>query len=231
MQITNKINYQAGDVHIIHGYYKNVLSFMPKIPQECLNVGSGIAFEFEKYINEHRNFIDKIDCMDQFVSEFINNANNDKGICNIIKQNIEIPFKLEKEYDIVFSFEVIEHVNETDVLLENCYNHIKKDGLFMIAVPNLSSLYARFELLLGFQPHILEVSNKLANFGTGLFGKLNNPKNEPIHHIRGFTYRAIKEMLKYNNFKIIKSIGYNKKPKLPLPVGLSSVVLFICKKI
>jgi len=154
-------------------------------------------------------------------------------INKFIQQDLEVPFQLPDIYDIVFCFEVIEHVDKTDVLLENCYNHLKKDGLFIIAVPNLSSLFTRIELLLGFQPHILEVSNKKANFGMGVFGRLNNPDDELLHHIRGITYKAMKEMLEFYNFKIVRSIKSNNRPKIfkaLLPLSLSSVVVFICKK-
>ncbi len=71
-------------------------------------------------------------------------------------------------------------------------NNLKDDGLLICSLPNLASIYARIELLLGFQPHVLEVSNVYGNFGTGIFGKLNNPPGVSIHHIRAFTHKAIK---------------------------------------
>ncbi|HOV97471.1 MAG TPA: hypothetical protein PLW49_00430, partial [bacterium] len=89
-----------------------------------------------------------------------------------------------------------------------------------------------FELMLGFQPHILEVSNERANFGTGIFGKLNNRGNRPIHHIRGITHRAMKEMLEFNGFEIIKAIGYEwrlKKLFYYFP-SIAPVNIFICLK-
>lgn len=153
-------------------------------------------------------------------------------ISNFILQNIEVPFKLPQLYDIVFCFEVIEHIDKTDILLENCYKNLKDNGIFMIAFPNLASLYSRIELMFGFQPHIIEISNIKANFGTGIFGRMNNPHDEPIHHIRGITYGAMKEMLKFNNFKIIKTYNANKGAFFLnfLPSSLASVILFVCKK-
>jgi SAM-dependent methyltransferase len=203
---------------------------MPEHPQSCLNIGSGTALGFEQFLHTKRNGIDSVDCVDFFSLE---NEIKMGGVINkFIQRDLEVPFQLPDVYDIVFCFEVIEHVDKTDVLLENCYNHLKKDGLFILAVPNLSSLFTRIESLLGFQPHILEVSNKKANFGMGMFGKLNNPDDEPIHHIRGITYKAMKEMLEFYNFKIVRSIKSNKGLLIlkVLPPSLSSVVVFICKK-
>ncbi|WP_461257319.1 class I SAM-dependent methyltransferase [Treponema sp. R80B11-R83G3] len=154
------------------------------------------------------------------------------NIRKFILRDIEVPFNLPQLYDIVFCFEVIEHVDKTDILLENCYNNLKDDGIFMIAVPNLSSIYSRIELMLGFQPHITEISNIKANFGTGIFGKINNPHDAPIHHIRGITYGGMKEMLKFYNFRIIKTYNASKGAFFLrlLPSSLASVVLFVCKK-
>ena len=45
------------------------------------------------------------------------------------------------------------------------------------------------KLLCGFQPHVLEASNDYANFGSGAFGRWNNPSGVPVHHIRGITHR------------------------------------------
>jgi hypothetical protein len=57
--------FQNGDVPILRDYYNKVLKAIPSVPQTCLNIGSGIAFEFEKYLYTHRKGIDQIDCMDR----------------------------------------------------------------------------------------------------------------------------------------------------------------------
>jgi len=221
--------FQGGATPILWNYYDKVLAAMPKEPQTCLNVGSGIALEFEKYLHACRKGIDQIDCMDMNEPKL---RERDNIIHKFILQDIEVPFNLPQPYDIVFCFEVIEHIDKTDILLENCYNNLKDNGIFMIAFPNLASLYSRIELILGFQPHVIEISNTKANFGTGIFGKMNNPYDLPIHHIRGITYRAMREMLKYYGFEIIKVYKDNKGKILLrlLPCGMASVVLFVCKK-
>lgn len=83
---------------------------------------------------------------------------------------------------------------------------------------------------MGYQPHILEVSNKYANYGTGAFGKMNNPSDSVLHHIRGITYRGMKELLEANMFKIEKVVGCDRTGLLKVCPRISSTVLFICKK-
>lgn len=105
--------------------------------------------------------------------------------------------------------------------------------MLFIAIPNLACLYARIELLIGLQPHILEISNKKSNYGMGLLGKLNNPNGEPLHHIRGITYKAMKEILIDNGFAIKRCLGYQKitgKLLRKFP-GISTIVLYQCIKV
>ncbi|MCK5521728.1 MAG: methyltransferase domain-containing protein [Thiomargarita sp.] len=178
-----------------------------KDEQEVLNLGCGGYLNFEKQLIRKRDV--NIKCCDINPMKVPNESEHIK----FFEQNVEKRFNLDSKVDVVTFFEVIEHIDETDILLQNCYNNLKGDGLLICSLPNLASIYARIELLLGFQPHVLEVSNVYGNFGAGIFGKLNNPMNVSIHHIRGFTHRAIKEMLSYYGFSIIKIYGYDHRLK------------------
>lgn len=149
-----------------------------------------------------------------------------------INQSVEEKFILKEKFDIVTFFELIEHIDKTDILLMNCFNNLKQGGYLIFSFPNLASLYARIELLLGYQPHILEVSNVYGNFGNKIIGNYANPLGNTIHHIRGITHRAMKEMIVYYNFKIEKIIGYDYRLKnlFASTPGLAPINIFICKK-
>jgi len=190
-------NTQGGDNFIDSSLYELAITHIED-HQHILNLGCGSHFNFEKNLLNKRNVT--------ITSCDINPINTPYESEHLIffRQDVEKLFTLDSKVDVVTFFEVIEHIDETDILLQNCYNNLKKEGLLICSLPNLASIYARVELLLGFQPHILEVSNVCSNFGTGVFGKLNNQNNEPIHHIRGFTLAAIKEMLKYYGFDMTK---------------------------
>jgi len=112
-----------------------------------------------------------------------------------------LPFK-DKYFDFVFAGELIEHLFDPDHLLLEVYRVLKDGGFFLLTTPNLASWHNRIALLLGFQPHYSEVSTKYS------VGKLlTSDRFDVSGHIRLFTLRALKELLKLYNFRIIKSFG------------------------
>lgn len=196
--------FQQGDKDVVRDFYDTIIHSLPKQNLRLLNLGSGKVFSFEKRLRELRSeFNDIIDCVDiiplERKSEYI-----DSYSC----RSIEEPCVINGGgYDCVFAFEVIEHIDKTDEIIKNAYSNLKGNGIFFISHPNLSSLYARMELLMGFQPHVLEPSNENPNAGGGVFARRNNAENVAIHHIRGITARASKELLQYHGFAINKIYG------------------------
>ncbi|MFA6919326.1 MAG: methyltransferase domain-containing protein [Patescibacteria group bacterium] len=217
-------NLQGGDNNLYRDFYELAFSYI-RNGDKLLNLGCGIKFNFEKALTEVKQVkitsCDIIDCFAKpnFVAEYIN-------------RSVEEKLDLSGKFDVVTFFELIEHIDKTDELLKNCFNNLKADGYLIFSFPNLASIYARIELLLGFQPHILEASNLKGNFGAGIFGRHNNPSNSSIHHLRGLTHRAMKEMVDYYGFNIIKTIGYDYKFKKLLYFfpTVAPVNIFICKR-
>jgi len=196
--------------------------------ESVLNFGCGSRFVFEKYLQVTKKDV-KVTSVD---IQKIKNV--PKYVHKYVQKSVEEKIKLSKKFDVVTFFELIEHIDKTDELLNNCRNNLKRGGALVFSLPNLSSIYARAELLLGFQPHVLEVSNKCSNFGTGKFGEMNNPSNTPVHHMRGITTKAMKEMLEYYRFDVMKIIGYNHHrglgQLLSLIPSFAPVNIFVCKK-
>jgi len=111
------------------------------------------------------------------------------------------PFK-DKYFDAIFAGEIIEHLYYTDKFLEECWRCLDSKGIFVLTTRNLSSLFNRITLLLGYQPFSTSVSLK---YNVGRPFKISN---EILgDHIRIFTLRAIKELLFLHKFKIIKLFG------------------------
>ena len=48
-----------------------------------------------------------------------------------------------REYDLIVSFQVIEHLHKPEAMLANVKAHLKPGGIFLVSTPNLSSLSAR----------------------------------------------------------------------------------------
>jgi len=128
-----------------------------------------------------------------------------KGI--IVKEadlSKKIPFE-DNFFDMVFTSEVIEHLINPDNFLKETKRILKDDGVLILTTPNLASWYNRILLFLGIQPWHTEVSTQDATIGFGFLKKIKNPK--PVGHLRLFTLKAIKELLKFHGFKIDKIKG------------------------
>lgn len=217
--------FQGGKNNLINDFYQQVFPYI-KNNSSILNLGSGIKFNFEKEIlKEKRVEITSLDVLPidnkpDFLKKYIN-------------QSVEAPFLLDEKFDYVTFFELIEHIDKTDILIKNAFHNLKPEGRLILSFPNLASIYSRIELVLGFQPHVLEVSNESPYFGAGSFGKFNSSDGKTIHHLRGITYRAMKEMLTYHGFEVEKTWGYDFRFKRAFRCfpGIASIIILVCHKI
>lgn len=131
---------------------------------------------------------------------------NSKGV-NVILSDIDVsdmPFK-DECFDIVFSGDVIEHIYDTDHFIEEVFRILKDGGLFVLTVPNITSLFNRIAVLLGFQPFSTNVSTK---FSIGhLYEEKTSKSVHSSDHIRVFTVNSLSELLKRYNFIILTRRG------------------------
>jgi methionine biosynthesis protein MetW len=138
--------------------------------------------------------------------------------------NEKLPFEGES-FDVVLASHVIEHLSNTDILLQEIHRVLKKGGYSIIATPNLAGFYNILYLLFGKQPPIAEVSDE-ALVGTWSTRGSKVNRIGPAHR-RIFTLAALKELLEYHGFKVEKSIGSG---FLPFPNPLAKVICFIDKR-
>lgn len=125
-----------------------------------------------------------------------------KGIAAYRLNVSEEKFPFEDDFfDGIFCGEIIEHVYDTDHLLDEIFRVLRKKGKCILTTPNLASWYNRIFLLLGYQPLFTEVSLK---HGVG------HPFDWWLGagHIRLFTLRALTKLVKIHNFKIDSIIGF-----------------------
>ena len=211
-------------------YYAEALREIPK-GASVLNLGSGHYFVFEKLLSESNptSLIESVDMGSPKVSPLYSKYH----IGDIEDLDLAENFA-SKSFDVVTIFEVLEHIDKTDNCLQTASILLKDDGVLIVAIPNLASLFCRIELLLGFQPHVLEISNKTGPLGMGPFGRFNyGSSTQPIHHIRGMTLRATEQLLAIHGFRPVKKMGYlTKVPFFPKTrfVNFASSVLLVCEK-
>ncbi|MBI4233164.1 MAG: class I SAM-dependent methyltransferase [Chloroflexi bacterium] len=129
-------------------------------------------------------------------------AARDKGVkaqvCDVGQEALPFP---DGHFDAVFCGEVIEHLFDTDHLLDEAARVLSARGVFILTTPNLASWYNRLVLLLGMQPFMSSVS---------LRHNVGRPKfwgSAGCGHIRLFTFCALKELLQQHRFVILGARG------------------------
>jgi methionine biosynthesis protein MetW len=126
-----------------------------------------------------------------------------KGI-TVVEQDLDlgsIPFE-ENMFDAIFIGDVIEHLYDTDHLLDEIYRFLSPQGICILTTPNLAGLANRVALLFGYQPFTMGTS---LIYDTGKF-RLSNAL-VCGGHIRSFTYRAITELVRLHKLELVKCVG------------------------
>jgi len=96
------------------------------------------------------------------------------------------------EFDVLCSFDTLEHCMRTDHIL-NEINRITKDGgMFFLSVPNINQLVTLLFYFMDFPPACS------ARYRS--------------NHYRDFTHRLIRNMLKIHGFEIVKNEGSHVAP-------------------
>jgi len=114
-------------------------------------------------------------------------------------------------FDIVILDEVIEHLVDTDSIMEEIHRVLRPGGQLLISTPNLAAWFNRLALLMGVQPAFSEVSFRK------IYGR---PGSGIVGHLRLFTRRALNEFVNDKGFKVRQSKGV---PFPELPVVIRSL--------
>lgn len=139
---------------------------------------------FLSLIKNRRNFFFGLDASDWAADQCL-----DKDIKfsqYFFDDKSPLPHKNEF-FDLVIAGEIIEHIYDTDFFLEEIRRVLKPDGRLLLSTPNIASLGRRALLLFGANP-LIETSP-------------NEP--ESAGHIRYFTFKTLKRLLKKHGFKIL----------------------------
>ncbi len=124
----------------------------------------------------------------------------------------------ESSISVAYSGEVIEHIYNPDLMLDEIYRVLKKNGLLVISTPNLQAWYNRILFLFGIQPLFYETSTKSSLIGSGLLKRIKKG-NIPVGHLRVFNVTALKDIVQSSGFEVIEVHGAIFH-SLPKPVQL-----------
>jgi len=128
-------------------------------------------------------------------------------VLKTIQGNLEDQIKLDdKSVDFIYLGEVIEHLYNPDILLQECSRILKKGGYLLLTTPNLNSWYNRILFLFGLQPIFYETSVVNAQNGFGILKRFKK-SSKPVGHVRLFNRSALIDILNANKLKPVKIIG------------------------
>jgi SAM-dependent methyltransferase len=144
----------------------------------------------------------------------------DQGIRPLVADlNRGLPIR-SSSVDVVTSNQVIEHLADTDILLSESYRVLRSGGTFIVSTENSASWHNIFALLLGWQAFSLtNVSSMEAAIGNPLANLIGeDPPREGWQHLRIFSYRGLRDVMRAHNFRDIRLSGAGYYP-LPAAFG------------
>lgn len=113
-----------------------------------------------------------------------------------------------RDCQVLTLFETIEHIFDTDFLVQSIRNSISNDGILLVTTLNTACWKNRILVPLGIQPVNTEVSTKKLSYGYRLqFLKNWVDTWKPAGHIRPFTMYSLKDLLEDNGFAVVNSYG------------------------
>src|SRR3989344_1976092 len=133
--------------------------------------------------------------------------------------NKKLPFN-SNYFDLVISDQLIEHINDTDLLIKESFRVLKKGGYLITITPNLSYWFNRVLFIIGIYPLFLEASLNDKTLGQG-FLKKYMIQREAMGHIRVFNLPALVDILTNYGFLIMKKQG------IPLTFSFKSKFSYI----
>ena len=108
--------------------------------------------------------------------------------------------------DVVHAAEVIEHLYNPDLFIEESARVLRPGGELIITTPNLHAWYNRALFVVGIQPVFHETSTRSTEVGAGALGRLKQDKR-PVGHLRLFNRTAILDLLRREGFQPIALLG------------------------
>lgn len=100
-------------------------------------------------------------------------------------------------FDCICFLDVLEHLVDTEKILETTKILLKKDGLIVLSVPNVMYIGNLYRLL---------VKKDWKYLSHGILDKT---------HLRFFTKRSIKELLEYSGYKVVELKGMSPYQGIP----------------
>jgi methionine biosynthesis protein MetW len=143
-----------------------------------------------------------------------------KGItCRQADLEENFPFE-DNSFDVVCANQIIEHLSNTDGFIREVRRVLRPGGYAVISTPNLAAWHSIIFLLIGWQPHLADISDDFF-----WAGRPHTPGEEGMaesmpHHRRIFVLQALVELLRYHGLITERSVVSGCRP---LPGALAGI--------
>ena len=130
--------------------------------------------------------------------------------------NVGLPLPGES-IDIIYAGELIEHLQDPDLLIEECGRVLRPRGWLLLTTPNPHAWYNRVLFAAGVQPLFFETSTRSTEVGAGPLRRLKKD-SRPVGHLRLFNRTALSDLLRREGFerRVVTGAGFH---ALPGPVA------------
>lgn len=154
--VTDKIGKETLDVIAEADHFNKWMfnTILPYSKGKILEIGSGLG-NISTFFLDHKNEIMLTDLREEycnFLEEKFGSRPNLLGIdkLDLIHQDFETVYnKHLGKYDTVFALNVIEHIEDDNLAINNCNKLLTNNGHLIILVPSYQGLYNKFDEELG----------------------------------------------------------------------------------
>lgn len=128
-----------------------------------------------------------------------------------LAEGIPLP---DASMDLVHAAEVIEHVYDPDLLVEECARVLRPGGQLVVSTPNLHAWYNRMLFPFGIQPVFYESSSRSTEVGAGPLRRMK-ATTLPVGHLRLFNRTALLDLLRREGFEpvTVRGAGFHGVPR------------------
>jgi SAM-dependent methyltransferase len=145
----------------------------------------------------------------------------------------------DASFDIVHAAEVIEHLVDPDLLVDEAARLLKPGGHVVITTPNLHAWFNRILFVAGIQPIFHETSTRSTQVGAGPLRRFKSD-HRPVGHLRLFNRAALLDLLRGSGLTPVRVRGarYHDTPRpaqwldaaMRVRPSLASILVVVARK-
>ena len=109
-------------------------------------------------------------------------------------------------FDVVHAAEIIEHLLDPDLLVDEAARVLRPGGHVVITTPNLQAWFNRVLFVAGVQPIFHETSTRSTQVGAGPLARLKTD-HRPVGHLRLYNRTALLDLLRRSGFTPVRVRG------------------------